>query len=130
MDGIKINYVKTGSGPKSILCLPGALGSYTLDIEVTECWQCGVTDQLLIGIVNMHATSLFIVSVEYMRPRPWEIPKNCYCTETQILGCWFFSLHKSFVMIMCCKTFVCILKESPLYSKIPSQCIYFQCALP
>jgi len=26
----------------------------------------------------MHATSLFTVSVEYMRPRPWEIPEKYY----------------------------------------------------
>jgi hypothetical protein len=28
VDGININYVKVGSGPKPILCLPGALGQY------------------------------------------------------------------------------------------------------
>lgn len=33
VDGIKINYVKTGSGPKSILCLPGALGSIWSDFK-------------------------------------------------------------------------------------------------
>lgn len=51
---------------------------FKLDIEIIEHWQRGVTDQLLIGIVNMHATSLFTVSVEYMRPRPWEIPEKYY----------------------------------------------------
>jgi hypothetical protein len=29
VDGININYVKVGSGPKPILCLPGALGQYS-----------------------------------------------------------------------------------------------------
>jgi hypothetical protein len=29
VDGINVNYVKVGSGPKAILCLPGALGQYS-----------------------------------------------------------------------------------------------------
>lgn len=66
----------------------------------------------------MHAANLFVISVEYIRPRPWEMPKKYYRTETLILGCWFLSHHKPFVMIMCYKTFVCILKESALCSII------------
>jgi hypothetical protein len=70
VDGINVNYVKVGSGPKPILCLPGALGQYSFLSEYLKLKPLSILwchNHLLMCGVNLHALSHIVVPDWHIR---------------------------------------------------------------